>query len=59
MTWLCRCAAPAPPTTAPANPQRRVAGGTIKRVAINVSGEPTLDLEREAYAIPMREQGPS
>ena len=59
MTGPCHCAAPASPTTTPANPQRRVAGGTIKRVAIQVSGEPTLDLEREAHAVLMREQGPS
>jgi Sulfatase len=31
------------------------AGGTIKRVAIDVSGEPYLDLEREAVAMMARE----
>jgi arylsulfatase len=30
-------------------------GGTIKRVAVDVSGEPYLDLEREAVALLMRE----
>ena len=30
-------------------------GGTIKRVAVDVSGEPYLDLEREAEAMLMRE----
>jgi hypothetical protein len=30
-------------------------GGTIHRVAVDVSGEPYLDLEREAAAIPPRE----
>jgi hypothetical protein len=30
-------------------------GGTIKRVAIDVSGEPYLDLEREAVAMMSRE----
>jgi arylsulfatase len=30
-------------------------GGTIQRVAVDVSGEPYLDLEREAVAMLMRE----
>jgi len=30
-------------------------GGTIKRVAVDVSGEPYLDLEREAAAMLARE----
>jgi len=30
-------------------------GGTIRRVAVDVSGEPYLDLEREAQALLMRE----
>ncbi len=30
-------------------------GGTIRRVAVDVSGEPYLDLEREAHAMLMRE----
>ncbi|HCU96181.1 MAG TPA: arylsulfatase, partial [Actinobacteria bacterium] len=30
-------------------------GGTIKRVAVDVSGEPYLNLEREAQALLMRE----
>jgi len=30
-------------------------GGTIKRVAVDVSGEPYVDLEREAAAMLMRE----
>ncbi len=30
-------------------------GGTIKRVAVDVSGEPYVDLEREAQAMMMRE----
>ena len=30
-------------------------GGTIRRVAVDVSGEPYIDLEREAAAMLMRE----
>jgi len=30
-------------------------GGTIKRVAVDVSGEPYVDLEREARAMLARE----
>ncbi len=30
-------------------------GGTIRRVAVDVSGEPYVDLEREAQAMLMRE----
>ena len=30
-------------------------GGTIKRVAVDVSGEPYVDLEREAQAMLTRE----
>ncbi len=30
-------------------------GGTIKRVAVDVSGDPYIDLEREAQAMLMRE----
>jgi arylsulfatase len=30
-------------------------GGTIKRVAVDVSGDPYVDLEREAQAMMMRE----
>lgn len=33
----------------------RFTGGTIKRVAVDVSGEPYLDLEREARAMLSRE----
>ena len=33
----------------------RFTGGTITRVAVDVSGEPYLDLEREAAAMLMRE----
>jgi hypothetical protein len=33
----------------------RFTGGTIKRVAVDVSGEPYLDLEREAEAMLARE----
>ncbi len=33
----------------------RFTGGTIRRVAVDVSGEPYLDLEREAAAMLMRE----
>jgi arylsulfatase len=33
----------------------RFTGGTIKRVAVDVSGEPYLDLEREAAAMLARE----
>jgi len=45
------------PVTAdyPGEPPHRFTGGTIKRVAIDVSGEPYLDLEREAEAMLARE----
>ena len=33
----------------------RFTGGVIKQVRVNVSGEPYLDLEREAQAMLMRE----
>ena len=33
----------------------RFTGGTIKRIAVDVSGEPYLDLEREAAAMLARE----
>jgi hypothetical protein len=33
----------------------RFTGGTIRRVAVDVSGEPYIDLEREAQAMLMRE----
>ena len=33
----------------------RFTGGTIHRVAVDVSGEPFIDLEREAAAMLMRE----
>ena len=33
----------------------RFTGGTIKRVAVDVSGEPYVDLEREAQAMLARE----
>jgi arylsulfatase len=33
----------------------RFTGGTIKRVAVDVSGEPYVDLEREAVAMMSRE----
>jgi arylsulfatase len=33
----------------------RFTGGTIKRVVVDVSGEPYMDLEREAQAVLMRE----
>ena len=39
----------------PGPPPHRFTGGTIKRVAIDVSGQPYLDLEREAAATPARE----
>jgi hypothetical protein len=39
----------------PGDPQYRFTGGTINRVAIDVSGEPYLDLEREAELMLMRE----
>ena len=34
-------------------------GGTIKRVAVDVSGDPYIDLEREAQAMLARELGPA
>ena len=34
---------------------RAFTGGTIKRVAVDVSGEPYIDLEREAQAMMARE----
>ena len=39
----------------PDSPPHRFTGGTIRRVAIDVSGEPYLDLEREAAAMLARE----
>lgn len=39
----------------PGSPPHRFTGGVIKRVAIDVSGEPYLDLEREAAAMLARE----
>jgi len=39
----------------PGEPPFRFTGGTIKRVAVNVSGEPYLNLEREAVAMLARE----
>jgi hypothetical protein len=39
----------------PGTPPHRFTGGTIKRVAVDVSGEPYVDLEREAAALMMRE----
>jgi len=33
----------------------RFTGGTIKRVAVDVSGDPYIDLEREAVAMLARE----
>ena len=39
----------------PDTPQHRFTGGIIKRVVIDVSGEPYLDLEREAAAMLARE----
>jgi hypothetical protein len=40
----------------PREQPNRFTGGTIKRVAVDVSGEPYIDLEREAQAMLMREQ---
>ena len=37
------------------DPPWRFTGGTIHRVAVDVSGEPYVDLEREAQAMLMRE----
>jgi hypothetical protein len=39
----------------PGESPHRFSGGTIKRVAIDVSGQPYLDLEREAAAMLARE----
>ena len=39
----------------PGDPPYRFTGGTIKRVAVDVSGEPYVDLEREAAALIIRE----
>ena len=39
----------------PGTPPYRFTGGTIKRVAVDVSGEPYLDLERQAAAMLARE----
>jgi Sulfatase len=39
----------------PGTPPHRFTGGVIKRVAVDVSGEPYLDLEREAAAMLARE----
>jgi hypothetical protein len=43
------------PTTTRGNRLYRFSGGTINRVAVDVSGEPFLDLEREAALMLMRE----
>jgi hypothetical protein len=40
----------------PGEPHYRFAGGTINRVAIDVSGEPYMDLEREAALMLMRNE---
>jgi hypothetical protein len=39
----------------PGEPPYRFTGGTINRVAVDVSGEPYVDLEREAALMLMRE----
>jgi arylsulfatase len=39
----------------PGEPPYRFTGGTIDRIAIDVSGEPYQDLEREAALMLMRE----
>ncbi len=39
----------------PGEPPYRWTGGTIRRVAVDVSGEPYVDLEREAAAVLSRE----
>ena len=39
----------------PGTSPHRFTGGTIKRVAVDVSGEPYLDLERQAQAMLARE----
>ena len=39
----------------PGQPPYTFTGGTIDRVAIDVSGEPYVDLEREAQLMIMRE----
>jgi arylsulfatase A-like enzyme len=39
----------------PGAPPWRFTGGTLKRIAVDVSGEPYVDLEREAAALIMRE----
>jgi hypothetical protein len=39
----------------PGEPPYRFTGGTIKRVAVDVSGEPYIDLERQAAAMLARE----
>ena len=43
------------PRTTRARRLTRFTGGTIKRVAVDVSGEPYIDLEREAALMLMRE----
>ena len=43
------------PTTTRASRRTRFTGGTINRVAVDVSGEPYVDLEREAAAMMSRE----
>ena len=48
-------AAPGSPTDYPGELPWRFTGGTIRRVAVDVSGEPYVDLEREAAAMLMRE----
>jgi hypothetical protein len=48
-------AATASPTTTPGTRPWRFTGGTITRVAVDVSGQPYIDLERKAEAMLIRE----
>jgi hypothetical protein len=44
-----------PTTTTPERPRNAFTGGTISRIAVDVSCEPYLDLERQAVAMLVRE----
>ena len=48
-------ASPSPTTTPASTTTMAFTGGTIDRVAVDVSGEPYVDLEREAVAMMARE----
>ncbi len=52
---MSQTAAPPSPATTRATRPYRFTGGAIKRVVVDVSGEPYVNLEREAAAMLARE----